>query len=200
MSSIDPQSVSLLIEQAKEGCHSSKSELICLLQSFMQQVAGQCADLAHKHRVGESDLVQQSVMIVMKEFEGFRGTSQGELKAWLKQILVNQVRKNVRDLGRQKRDTKRERSIDYLQNGIHAGLVAGEPTPSTEAMRREQMVLMKSAISKLSDDHARVIQLRSFDRLPFTEISEQMDRSVEAVTKLWYRAILQLQKLMSENQ
>ena len=195
---LDFQSVSLLIRQAKNGCQQSKSELIDQLQSYMHLLANRFSNEQLQHRLGNSDIVQQSVVNVIEKFDGFRGSSRGEFKAWLKQILLNEIRQSVRNHSRAKRDVARERSIDHSQLGVGGSLTDDQPTPRTDAIQREQLVLMKEAINKLPPDYQKVIRLRSLDRLPFDEVADQMERSVAATTKLWYRAVMKLQEGMGK--
>ena len=51
-------------------------------------------------------------------------------------------------------------------------------------------------ISRLPDDYRRVIRLRHLEGLTFVEVARQMGRSVDAVEKLWARALVQLRRLL----
>jgi RNA polymerase sigma factor (sigma-70 family) len=48
-------------------------------------------------------------------------------------------------------------------------------------------------MERLSESDSRVIRLRSLEEMPFKQIATEMDRSVEAVSKLWVRAMAKLQ-------
>ena len=61
-------------------------------------------------------------------------------------------------------------------------------------MAAERRQLFHQVMLELSPEHAEVIQLRSIDELSFKEIGERMDRSEDAVSKLWYRAMLKLEE------
>ena len=43
-----------------------------------------------------------------------------------------------------------------------------------------------------------MIQLRSIQELPFEEVAQQMDRSINAVSKLWGRALVSLQQELAK--
>lgn len=48
-------------------------------------------------------------------------------------------------------------------------------------------------LARLPADHPVVIELRYWKGLSFADIGTEMDRSADAVRKLWYRAIERLQ-------
>ena len=106
-----------------------------------------------------------------------------------------------RALHADKRDVKLERNID---SPVSAGAVGYTPqdnnlTPSSEAMAAEQVQNFHHILGQLSDDYAQVIRLRSIDRLPFKQVAEEMNRSHDSVTKLWYRAILKFEELLRQS-
>jgi RNA polymerase sigma factor (sigma-70 family) len=86
-------------------------------------------------------------------------------------------------------------------NGDHEHFfTAVDPTPGTRLSEREQMERMRRAIEMLPDDQQKVIELRNFQQLSLQEIAPMMNRSVEATTKLWYRAILKLRATLADDE
>jgi RNA polymerase sigma-70 factor (ECF subfamily) len=67
------------------------------------------------------------------------------------------------------------------------------PTPSDEAIEREEDEALQRALSRLPEDYRRVILLRHHEGRSLEEIGQLMQRSAEAVRKLWARAIERLQ-------
>jgi RNA polymerase sigma-70 factor (ECF subfamily) len=65
-------------------------------------------------------------------------------------------------------------------------------SPSQHAVRREQAVLLANALARLRLDHRDVVVLRHLEGLSFAEVAKRMGRSVDAVKKLWARALVQL--------
>ncbi|MEZ6096770.1 MAG: sigma-70 family RNA polymerase sigma factor [Pirellulaceae bacterium] len=199
-SRVDVQTVSQLIHRAKTGCSESYDGLLAQLQGYLQLVAERHHEQALRAKIGVSDIVQQSLVKAVDGFDSFRGNSEGELKAWLKTLLINEIRQVRRGLFRQRRDVGRERSLDAGPTGQEVNwLRDSEPTPQTLLFKQEQIEALHGAIVQLSDSDQQVIQLRSFEKKGFDEIAAIMGRSVDAVTKLWYRAVLRLQKIMSTN-
>jgi RNA polymerase sigma-70 factor, ECF subfamily len=144
------------------------------------------SDLAPK--VGPSDLVQLTLTKGHFRFEEFRGQSREELAGWLRQILLNQLKTEVRTYHREKRDIAREVQID-------SGIVDLEQlSASGEALSREERALLDAALARLTPVHRQAIQMRHGDDLSFRELGVRLSRSEEAARKLWTRAVQRLQE------
>src|SRR5438876_37487 len=63
-------------------------------------------------KLDPSDVVQQTLIQAWEGLPNFRGTSDGELRAWLRQILARSLANLARDYGRDKRDVAKEYSLD----------------------------------------------------------------------------------------
>jgi RNA polymerase sigma-70 factor (ECF subfamily) len=143
--------------------------------------------------------VQETFLEAHRDFEKFRGKSERELMAWLREILAGNLVDQVnRYYGAQRRDPKKERSLhDELDRSSHAmdcALIAQQPSPSQSAARREQAVLLADALGKLSPSHREVLVLRHLKGLKFPEVASRMGRSLGGVQQLWARAIVQLRR------
>ena len=185
----DLASMTLLIERARGGCKDSRERVFTQLQSYLETVAHSCAGGQLMRKAGVSDIVQQAFVKVVQKFEDFRGNSSAEFRGWLKTLVLNEARQLRRAWARQQRDTTRE---EYIDAG-HQDLGGWDPTPASQAIRKEQAVVLQSAISRLPADYQTVIRLRNFEHRSYDEIAAELGRSVEAVTKLWYRAVVKLQ-------
>jgi RNA polymerase sigma-70 factor (ECF subfamily) len=75
--------------------------------------------------------------------------------------------------------------------------VAGDtPTPSDVAVQHEQAAAVERALARLPDEYRTVLQLRYAEGLPFEEVAQRLGRSVNAVRKLWARALERFQEEM----
>src|SRR5262249_10200226 len=107
--------------------------------------------------------------------------------------LANTVR---HFLGTRQRDVRLERDLanelDQSSRVLEKALMAPQSTPSQRAVRREQAVLLADALERLPADYREVIVLRHLQELSFAEVAARMDRSEDAVKKLWTRALTKL--------
>jgi RNA polymerase sigma-70 factor (ECF subfamily) len=67
-------------------------------------------------------------------------------------------------------------------------------SPRASLIAKEESEALQAALARLPEDYRTVLRLRNWDGLPFAEVGRQMERSEEAVRKLWSRAILRLQE------
>jgi RNA polymerase sigma factor (sigma-70 family) len=61
-------------------------------------------------------------------------------------------------------------------------------------MAHEKAQAVEAALARLPEDYRRIIRWRYEDDLPFEEIAQLLQRSENAVRKLWFRAIERLQQ------
>jgi RNA polymerase sigma-70 factor (ECF subfamily) len=73
-------------------------------------------------------------------------------------------------------------------------LVAPLSSPSQQAARHEQAAWLAQALERLPVDYREVLVLRHLEECDFAEVARRMSRSVEAVKKLWARALARLRR------
>jgi len=137
-------------------------------------------------RVDDSDLVQETLLKAARQADQFRGSSEAELRAWLREILRNQITDCVRFHGRQQRDITVE-----LSSPVY-GLATSDPTASAELRDSESRERIWQAVKELPEDYQTVILLHQQMDLSFVEVAERMQRSPDAVRMLWGRALVML--------
>src|SRR5262249_15792073 len=139
-----------------------------------------------------ADLVQETFLKAYRDFADFRGASEAELVAWLRQILAWTLANLVRHYcGTKGRDIRLERELsaelDQSSQALDGGLVAPQSSPSQQAARREQAVLLADALEQLPETYREVLILRHLEGLPFADVAQRMGRSLDSVKNLWTR-------------
>lgn len=170
------------------------------LRTYLLLIAEQELPAELRPKLGASDLVQQSLVKAHQNFEQFAGQKSGELKAWVRQILLN----CLADEQRKQRALKR--NIPELSLGdsrfrrrIEGVLVDGNVTPMSQAEDNETTAALEIALAGLSADYQQVIRLRYQQGRALADIAEKMGRSETAVQKLWARAIRELRKALASS-
>lgn len=187
-------SLVVLLNKARDGDDSARDELFGKCRSYLALVARAQVESWLQAKVDASDLVQQTLLDAHRGLRDFRGRTDAEWFAWLRQILKRNATDFVRQYGvAEKRQAGREVSLQR-DDSRHAGL---EPTDSAESpsdflMRHEQEVIVAETLTQLPPDYQEVIILRNLQRLPFDEVAQRMGRSRPAVQMLWMRAIRKL--------
>ena len=152
-------------------------------------------------KVDASDLVQDAFLKAHRDFDMFRGTSEKEWVAWLRQILAMNLAQLVRHYcGTARRDLALERrltvELDRSSNVMDRGLFAQQSSPSQQAVRREQAVLLADALERLPPAYREVIILSHLEGLGFPEVARRMNRTVDSVKHLWARALAKLRGVL----
>lgn len=197
-SDFDEQAFVEMISKARSGDRLALGQLIDNYRNYLLLIANSEIDHRLQAKLGASDLVQQSMLQAQKHFAQFRGDTEPELQAWLRQILHNDLRKTRRTFSARKRNADQEVNLQE-NSAVERGLLDNHLTPSSEAIRRERMETLKSALESLPPDYQAVIRFRNFEQLSFAETGERMNRSADACRKLWSRAIQSLQSLLEQS-
>lgn len=104
-----------------------------------------------------------------------------------------------RYVGTQGRNVYREQQLEISSSRSSripaAGILSPESTPSQHAVKQEQGVLLADALDQLPPEYREVIIMRNLEELPLVEIAAAMGRSVNAVQKLWVRALARLREI-----
>jgi RNA polymerase sigma-70 factor (ECF subfamily) len=196
-------SANALISRARRGSKSSLGSLLEQYRNYLVVLAATQIEKRLQPRVSPSDVVQETMLRAHKNFGQFRGTSEPELLAWLRQILVNNLARFVEQhVLAARRDVRREVSVEKLgvaleQSTIQlAALVPAQgKSPSLAVQQREEAVVLADRLAHLSDDYREVLVLRNLQGLPFDEVAGRIGRSVGATRMLWLRAIEKLRTL-----
>ena len=106
--------VSVRIEQARGGDVEALARLLESYRNFLSLLARTWTDRALQGKVDASDLVQETLLKAHGNFDQFRGATEPEIVAWLRQILVRNLTDMTRRYRRDARQVSRERSLDAM--------------------------------------------------------------------------------------
>ena len=116
------------------------------------------------------DIVQETLCIALKNWHRFRGNTEPELAAWLRQILVRRIIDAARS-----GDASDRRNLHFVRqndspifphvNGSPSYEFATDSTPSKLASRREMAVVVAQALEQLPSDYREAIRLRHWEHL-----------------------------------
>lgn len=195
--------LSLCLHAAVSGDSKAREELFSRCRSYVQLIARAWSLARFQARFDSSDLVQQTLLDAYRDFGKFKGRTEIEWLAWLRQILDHNAQDALRRHAQAgKRAIGRERALSHDRDNDdgppHSDVVAADPTPSAIMILNEQSLLLAEAIDRLEGDYREVVMLRNILRMPFDEVARRMGRSRPAAQMLWMRAIQRLREHMSE--
>ncbi len=155
-----------------------------------------------RSKLDESDVVQQAILEAHKCRHQFRGTTEADRLAWLRQILAHVLAGFGRHFSTGTRDVQKERSLDATlelsSSRLQSMLAVDQTSPSGRAVRDEEMVRLARALNQLADDQRRVIELHHLQGFSVTEVADLVGRTRPAVAGLLFRGLNRLRELMVE--
>ena len=77
-------------------------------------------------------------------------------------------------------------------------MIAAHSSPSQQAVRREQAVLLADALQELPEDYREVIILRQLEGLSFPDVARRMGRTEDSVKNVWLRALARLRRMLED--
>lgn len=154
-------------------------------------------------KVDLSGVVQQTLLEAYQALLRMSEQSEENLTAWLRHILANNLRDEIRKLGAAMRDVAREQSLEVSleesSSRLGAWLATEQSSPSQKAMRQEELLRLADALTHLPDDQRQAIELHHLQKCPLAEVARQMKRSKGAVAALLFRGLKKLRELLCES-
>ena len=152
-------------------------------------------------KVDLSGVVQQTLLEAYQACDRFPQTPAAQA-AWLRRVLANNLKDQVRKLGAARRDAARESSLEAALDDSTARLaerlVADHSSPSQRAMRQEDLCRLAQALAELPPEQRRAVELHHLEGYALAEVGRHMQRSKEAVAGLLFRGLKRLRGLLSQ--
>jgi RNA polymerase sigma-70 factor (ECF subfamily) len=182
----------------------TSAESLERFRAYLRLLARLHLDPRLRGKLDASDVVQQTLLQACQALDGFRGGTEAELAAWLRRILARNLAHAARDLGRDKRDVARERSLEQVlgqsSNRLGMWLAADQSSPSESAQRKEQAVLLADALESLPEAQREALVLHYWQDWTLPDIGRHLGRTPAAVAGLVQRGLRQLRILLRERE
>src|SRR3954453_23704787 len=198
-----------LMAKARAGETDALGELCSLYRNYLRMVVRTGLGPRLRERVELSDVVQEALVGVVRQFPQFTGQNEAALVGWLRRL----VGQKLADLGRYHSRAKRSAGggdvpLDAPYDpggggGGDAGLGGGrlldmlalsQTSPSEAASRRELIVLLADALADLPEPEAEVLWLYHAENLSFEAIGERLALSRKSVRGVWARGLKSLKR------
>jgi RNA polymerase sigma-70 factor (ECF subfamily) len=155
-------------------------------------------------KVDLSGVVQQTLLEAHQAMSQFQERSEYHKGAWLRRILANNLKDEVRKLATAARDVSRERSLEAALEASssrqEAWLAADQSSPSEKVIRQEQLLCLADALTSLPPDQRQAVELHHLQSCPLADVARQMDRSKGAVAALLFRGLKKLREVLTDPQ
>jgi RNA polymerase sigma-70 factor (ECF subfamily) len=199
-----------LLRKARAGQAEALGELCALYRNYLRMVVRTGLGPRLRERLEMSDVVQEVLVEVVRQFPQFTGQNEAALVGWLRRL----VGQKLADLGRYHSRAKRAGAsatlpLEGMAKDAVAGLRTGEESgrlldmlslsqtsPSQAASRREQIVLLADALAALPEPEADVLWLHSTENLSFEAIGERFGLSRKSIRGIMARGLKRLKRTM----
>jgi RNA polymerase sigma-70 factor (ECF subfamily) len=190
-----------LLDRARAGDGAALGSLLELYRNYLSLLARLQIGRRLQGKLDPADVVQETFLKAHSSFGQFRGTTEEELIGWLRKILTSKLVDLLRHYyGAKARDVRLERDLaaemDRSSQFLDRALVARYSSPSRQAVRREQAVLLADALERLPESYREVLILHHLEELTFPDVARRLGRSVDSVEKLWARALARLRRAL----
>ena len=153
-------------------------------------------------KMDASDIVQQTLLEAWKARHQVQGSTEPEVRAWLRKVLSNNLIDAVRKWTGQARDARREQSIEEAleksATRMEDWLAAEQSSPSQRAERNEQLLRLSEALAMLPKRQRTAIELRDLKGWSLKVICEFMGTTESAVGGLLRHGRNRLSELLAD--
>jgi RNA polymerase sigma-70 factor, ECF subfamily len=154
-------------------------------------------------KLDSSDLVQEALLKAYQALPNYKGKSEPELRAWLREILLNTLKDRWRAIHGPKRDINLEHSLEQALERSSARLEEwlGDSADGPEAklMKEELLDQIARAINQLPENQRTAVEYFHIHRCTVAEISQEMGLSKKAVAGLIERGVKAIRNKMRES-
>jgi RNA polymerase sigma-70 factor (subfamily 1) len=197
-----------LLSKARAGETEALGELCALYRNYLRMVVRTGLGPRLRERVELSDVVQEALVEVVRQFPQFTGQNEAALVGWLRRL----VGQKLADLGRYHSRAKRAGASTAVpldaagfdpagghRPGEESGrlldmLSLSQTSPSQAVSRREQAVLLADALAALPEGEADVLWLYTTENLSFEAIGQRMGLSRKSVRGIYARGLKRMKR------
>src|SRR5262245_31519173 len=177
----EPMPFTSALAAARNGSGEALGEILESCRGYISTVVSRQLPRKLQGRVRPSSLVQETYLRACRHFDSFRGDSERQLLAWLKQIMLHCLLNLLR-----------QPEFRMSVQDLPAQLAGRTEAPAQQAADRECARALEQALERLPAHYRLAIELHHFNGLTWAEIGNILGCTAEAARKLWARAQVKL--------
>ncbi len=181
----EPDQQILLVRRVKAGDRAAFDELIKAFEDRVRAFIRSRIQPGFRSRLDADEILQDTFVRAFQSIGSFQGEDPVQFRRWLTGVAQKTVL-------RAEEEARRNPTLEIQDN------VAAKDVSPSKAMRRdERFDHLQGAIESLGGDYREVILLTRIQGLTLKQAAEKMGRSPEAIRKLFWRALQQLRKVLT---
>jgi RNA polymerase sigma-70 factor (ECF subfamily) len=158
-------------------------------------------------KLDASDIVQEALLQAHVALKDFRGESEPQFTAWLREILQNKLWDQQKYYERGKRDVKREQALydSILESSVRFGkalehIAADQASAIQYVASREKARLLAEALASLPEDQRTALELRHLENQSLIETARFMNRTPASVAGLLRRGLAAMRESLKNHE
>lgn len=181
------ESTASLLVRVRRGDDGARNQLIGrYLPAFQRWAHGRLPSYA-RDLAETDDLVQVTLMSALDHIEGFEPRREGAFLAYLRQILMNKVRDEIRRVGRRPR-----------KETVPEDLAGDVPSPLDQAISEETLEAYERSLAGLPVKVREAVFLRIEFGLTYEQIAEAVESpSANATRMMISRGLVRMAEAMN---
>lgn len=189
--SLSPEAIGVLMTHAVAGDADALEALIVLHHARLRAAARRLIGPDWAGRIDADDLLQEAYIGMFRDIAGFRPGTPESFFAWAREV----VRHRFIDAARHMRRKKRAATNELRGRALHELLTQiGRACPSVSAgLRREEAhAALLACMARLPERYRAVVRRIHLDGADWSEVSNELGKSEDALRRLAGRALGQL--------
>lgn len=185
---LDSATIEAYLGKVRAGDQAALEELLARVEPYVRRMAhGKLPGIA-RPMADTEDLVMLTLRCAYSNLSHFEMRHEGSLIAYLRCILVNQIRDQIR---RAQREPRREPLSDELRDDV--------PSPDDAVIAREAEATYRELLAALRKSQRDAITLRVERGMSYEEIAEEMGlRSADSARMRVARGLEHMSRLLDE--
>ncbi|QDT85299.1 sigma-70 family RNA polymerase sigma factor [Gimesia chilikensis] len=186
-----------LLNESLRGNQDAIGQLLDRHRPYLKFITQRALEGRLQARVDDSDIVQQTCLSALRNFQKFDGKEESQFVAWLQKIHERNIQDTIRKhVGAEKRTINNTVSVgagDKLQGLFHLETLS----PSQRVMQAEDAVRLAEVMTTIPEDQREAVRLRHLEGWSLAELEQHFGRSETAVASLIKRGLENLRKRLN---
>src|SRR5262245_39934053 len=203
MSSLAPASAETerLLEQARAGQEGAAARLLDRHRPYLRRLIELRMDPRMQGRVDPSDVVQEAQLEACRRLAGYLEQPPLPFRLWLRQIAYDRLLMlRRRHVGAARRTVERDVALPERSSLLLAQqLLAAGSTPSEQLVKREFVLRVHEAVSRLPEGDREVLALRNLEGLSNREAAHVLGIDPATASRRYGRAVLRLREILLQS-
>lgn len=188
MTSPNPESTAILLQRIREGDSAARDRLLERYLPVLRRWAHGRLPAKARGFADTDDLVQITLVRVLKQLERFEPRHEGAFLAYLRRILINAMRNEIA-----------RAATRGKQEEVGEALPDPGPSPLESALGRDLLDRYEAAFAMLGEEQQEAVFMRVEMGLGYEAIAEAMEKnSANTARMIVARAVAQLAAMMEE--